>query len=73
MVPSDAIVIARAKEISWSRWHKHTRWLGTTKIKGEQKSKIAKEVELDGHGETTCGHELYLHELASVGSTMVIL
>jgi hypothetical protein len=31
-----------------------------------------KEVEPDGHGEAIRGHELYLHELASVSSTMVV-
>jgi hypothetical protein len=31
-----------------------------------------REVEPNGHGEATRGHELDLHELASVSSTMVI-
>ena len=29
-------------------------------------NKQAKEVEPNGHGERTCIHKLYLHELASV-------
>ena len=37
-----------------------------------RKKRRAKEVEPDGHGEATRGHELYLHELASVSSTMVV-
>ena len=69
---SGEIVTARTKEILWSMWHKHMRWLGRTKSKGEQKSKKAKVVEPDGLGKATHGHELYLHELASIGSMMVI-
>jgi hypothetical protein len=25
---SDAVVIARSEGTLWSKWHKHTRWLG---------------------------------------------
>jgi hypothetical protein len=39
------------------------------KIKREQERKGVKP---DGHGEATHGHELYLHELASISSMMVI-
>ena len=35
-------------------------------------NKRAKEVKPDGHGKATCGHELYLNELASVSPTMVV-
>lgn len=38
----------------------------------DRKEERAKKVELDGHGEATRIHELYLHELAYVGSTMVV-
>jgi hypothetical protein len=40
--------------------------------KRAKENERAKEVEPDGHGEATHGHELHLHELASVGSTMVV-
>jgi hypothetical protein len=42
------------------------------KNKRTKENKGAKEVEPDGHGEATRGHELYLHELASVNSMMVV-
>ena len=42
------------------------------KNKREKENKRSKEVEPNGHGEATRGHELYLHELASVSSTMVV-
>ena len=35
-------------------------------------NKRAKEVKPDGHGEATRGHELYLHELASISSMMIV-
>ena len=35
-------------------------------------NKHAEEVKPDGHGEETRGHELYLHELASISSTMIV-
>jgi hypothetical protein len=69
-VHSGVVVTARTKEILQSMWHKHTRWLGRTKEQGEQKR--AKEVEPDGHGEATRDHELYLNELASMNSMMVV-
>jgi hypothetical protein len=37
-----------------------------------KKNKRAKEVKPNGHGEAARGHELYLHELASISSMMVI-
>ena len=40
--------------------------------KRTKENERAKEVEPDGHGEAIRGHELHLHELASVGSTMVV-
>ena len=42
------------------------------KNKRTKENKRAKEVEPDGHGEATCGHELYQHELVSVNSMMVV-
>ena len=42
------------------------------KNKRAKENKGVKEVELDGHGEATHGHELNLHELAFVSSTMVV-
>ena len=35
-------------------------------------NKRAKDVKPDGHGEATCGHELYQNELAFVNSMMVV-
>ena len=35
-------------------------------------NKGEKEVEPEGHGEATRSHELYLNELASVNSMMVV-
>ena len=32
----------------------------------------AKEVEPDGHGKATHGHELYLNKLASINPMMVV-
>ena len=40
--------------------------------KSTKENKRAKEVEPDGLGEATCSHELYLHELASIGSAKVV-
>jgi hypothetical protein len=40
--------------------------------KRAKENERAKEVEPDGHGEVIRDHELHLHELASVGSTMVV-
>jgi hypothetical protein len=37
-----------------------------------RKNKRAKDVETDGHGEVTHGHELYLNKLAFVNPTMVV-
>ena len=37
-----------------------------------RENKGAKEVEPDGHGEATCGHELYLNELVFMNSMMVV-
>ena len=39
---------------------------------GAKENKREKEVEPNGHGEGTHGHELHLHELASINPTMVI-
>ena len=39
--------------------------------KRTKENKRAKEVEPNGHGKATHGHELYLHKLASVNPTMV--
>ena len=43
------------------------RWLERTK-----ENKRAKEIEPDGHGEATHGHELYLNKLAFMNSMMVV-
>ena len=70
---SGAVVTMRTIEMRWSKWHKHTRWLGRTKEQRrakEQKCKGAKEVEPDDHSEATRGHELYPHGLASISSMM---
>ena len=69
-VHSGAVVTARTIEMRWSKWHKHSRWLGRTKRAKE--SKRAKEVEPNDHSEATHSHELYPHELASISSMMVI-
>ena len=42
------------------------------KNKRTKENKRAKEVEPDGHGEATRDHELFLHELTSVNSMMVV-
>ena len=42
------------------------------KNKRTKENKRAEEVEPNGHGEATRGHELYLNELASVNSMMVV-
>ena len=42
------------------------------KNKRDKENKRSKEVEPNGHGEATRGHELHLHKLASVNPTMVI-
>jgi hypothetical protein len=63
-VCSDAVIITRSEGTLWSEWCKHTSWLGL--------NKRTKEVKPDGHGETTHGHELYLHELASINSMIVV-
>ena len=64
-----AVVTATTIEMQWSKWHKHTRWLGRTKEQRrekEQKSNGATEVEPNDHGEATHDHKLYLHKLASI-------
>ena len=40
--------------------------------KGANENKRAKEVEPDGHGKATHGHELYLNKLASINPMMVV-
>jgi len=40
--------------------------------KRTKENKRAKEEELDGHGEATRSHELYLNKLAFVNPTMVV-
>ena len=40
--------------------------------KRTMENKRAKEVEPNGHGEPTRGHELYLNKLAFVNSAMVV-
>ena len=40
--------------------------------KTTKENKRSKEVEPDGHGKATHGHELYLNKLASVSPTMVV-
>ena len=42
------------------------------KNKRTRENKRAKEVEPDGHYEASCGHELYLKELAFMNSMMVV-
>ena len=41
-------------------------------VRKNKEQRRAKEVEPNGHGEVTHGHELNLHELAFVSSTMVV-
>jgi hypothetical protein len=64
MVHSDAVIITISKGMLWSEWYKHTSSLGL--------NKQTKEIKPDGHGEMTRGHELYLHELASINSMIVV-
>ena len=42
------------------------------KNKRAKENKGAKEVEPDGHGEATRGHELHLNELAFISPTMIV-
>jgi len=42
------------------------------KNKRTKENKRAKEVEPDGYGEATRGHELYLNKLCYVNSMMVV-
>ena len=44
----------------------------TKENKRAKENKRGKEVEPDGHGKATPGHELYLHKLASTNPMVVI-